>query len=178
MYFLANTSGNFGLLCGIFFNFMLLYGLVFTFWVFRAFYAVLSRIKFCCNLRPFSGKIILAQNLLCKNCVFLHVCCGSQRNEQQVPHSAWLKWFATALIQKLDRVGLVYNRPFTNWTSFTTLYIKNIYIKKKIKKKLYLTCDMWVIPCESTEKNTTNFFLDFRPKKNSKVFDILLRNTF
>ena len=41
--------------------FMALFSLFFVFW---AFYAVMSRIKICQNFRTFSGKMILAPNLL------------------------------------------------------------------------------------------------------------------
>ena len=66
--FLGNTYGNFGLLGGIFWHILQLYVTIWPFCTFFgvswAFYAVLPRIKFCRNLRTFSGKIILAPNLL------------------------------------------------------------------------------------------------------------------
>ena len=57
--------------------------------VVKYFYAVLSQIHFCCNLRTYSGKIVLAQSLLVykKNFSFsMSVCADSStdtKNKQK-----------------------------------------------------------------------------------------------
>ena len=58
---------NFWQFCAFMWDFLHLYVTLWPclhFLVFWAFYAVLWRIKFCCNLSTFLGKIIFAQNLL------------------------------------------------------------------------------------------------------------------
>ena len=64
-----------------------------------------------------------------------------------------------------------------SWSIFWSLPVAQQTKLGTYNLSIYLSIYLWVIPCESTEKNMTFFCLDFGQKK-SKVFDILVRKHF